>query len=123
VGPLTTIPAGDGTVGAITAVSTVEHGVDLGQFFGTASRLLRPGGLLCVSTDYWPTKIDVSDVTVFGLPWTIFDRDEARGLITHALDAGLTTADGSHDIPSAAEACIEFARRRYTFLGVVFRKT
>jgi SAM-dependent methyltransferase len=122
VGQLDSLAVGDGTVGAITAVSTLEHGVDVDHFFRTASRLLRPGGLLCLSTDYWPTKIHVSGTTIFGLPWAIHDRAEARGLIDRALDAGLITADGGQEVPNVEDACIEFSGRSYTFLGAVFSK-
>jgi SAM-dependent methyltransferase len=122
VGQLESIDVGSETVGAITAVSTLEHGVDVDRFFRTASGLLRPGGLLCISTDYWPTKLDVSDTTVFGLPWKIHDRAEAQELIARALDAGLATLGDDQEIPEAGAACIQFAGRGYTFLGAVLRK-
>lgn len=122
VGQLASIAVNNGTVGAVTAVSTVEHGVDVDQFFRTARRLLRPGGLLCLSTDYWPTKVDVSDTTIFGLPWTIYDRTEAQELIARALDAGFMTLDGGHEVPNAGEACLQFSGRSYTSLGAIFRR-
>lgn len=122
VGELEGLPLVDGTVGAVTAVSTIEHGMDVGRFLHTASRLLRPNGLLCISTDYWPTPIDVSETTIFGLPWTIFDRDGARRLIAQAGAVGLVPLDGSPEIPDAADPCIHFSGREYTFLGAILRK-
>lgn len=63
--------------GIITALSVVEHGVIAEQFFSKAAELLRSGGILYLTTDYWPTQKETSCVPrsqTFNLPWIIFDR-------------------------------------------------
>lgn len=48
----TGFPAGE--FGAVASMSVIEHHVDTPRFFAEAMRLLRPGGRLVVSTDFWP---------------------------------------------------------------------
>lgn len=40
----------------ITCLSVIEHCVDFELFLRESSRLLRPGGLLLVTFDYWPSR-------------------------------------------------------------------
>ncbi len=42
---------------AITSLSVVEHGVNLEAYFREMWRILKPGGMLITSTDYWQTSI------------------------------------------------------------------
>ena len=57
-------------------LSVVEHGVDLEAYFREMSRVLRPGGLLLSSTDYWETKIETVGKEAYGGPVHIFCREE-----------------------------------------------
>ena len=43
----------------IFTVSVIEHGVDLEAFLKESNRLLKVGGRLFITTDYWEPKIDV----------------------------------------------------------------
>jgi 2-polyprenyl-3-methyl-5-hydroxy-6-metoxy-1,4-benzoquinol methylase len=45
----------------ITCLSVIEHGVDTEAFLRECRRILRPGGFLLVSTDYWQDPIIASD--------------------------------------------------------------
>ena len=45
-----------GSAGAVTSISAIEHGFDLDRLLAEVARLLRPGGLLIGSTDYWPER-------------------------------------------------------------------
>lgn len=58
-----------GTFDVLLSASTVEHGVDWARFISEAARLLRPRGLLYVSTDLVHEDVDPSSVEAFGLPW------------------------------------------------------
>lgn len=69
------------TFDVITCLSVVEHGVDLDGYFREAARILKPGGALVTSTDYYPEPIDTRGKRAYGVPVKIFDRDE----IEHAL--------------------------------------
>ncbi len=73
---------------AITCLSVIEHGVDLAAYFKEMARILKPGGLLITSTDYYDSQVDTRGQVAFGAPIHIFSADE----ITHALE--LATASG-----------------------------
>ena len=121
VGEMHNIGLADGTLDAITAVSTVEHGVDIPAFLRTAAVLLRPGGMLCISTDYWPEKISTDGLFPFGMPWTIFSELEIERLIAEAADVGLALNDCAQ-IPPADEAPVSWNGKQYTFIALVFER-
>ena len=82
----------DGRFAAAICQSVVEHGVELPRFFAEARRVIRPGGYLLLSTDYWPEKVDTDGETMYGLRWTIFSRREIDELRETARRAGFTPA-------------------------------
>jgi SAM-dependent methyltransferase len=47
----------DNTFDYITSLSVIEHGLNLRRYFKEMSRILKKGGMLLTSTDYWPVKI------------------------------------------------------------------
>ena len=47
----------DNTFDYITSLSVIEHGVNIKEYFKEMSRLLKKGGYLLTSTDYWPEKV------------------------------------------------------------------
>lgn len=109
--------------GVALSVSTIEHGVDIDGFMTEAYRLLDQRGVLIITTDYWHQKIDTTDsFRAFGLPWKIFDRDEVSAIVESARRAGFDLLDGSGSIPPCADAPVVWQRRRYTFIGLAFRK-
>ena len=40
----------------VTSLSVIEHGVDIHKYFMEMNRILKKGGLLLTSTDYWLEK-------------------------------------------------------------------
>ncbi len=69
----------DGKFDYITALSVIEHGVNIQKFFKEANRLLKKGGLLLISTDYWPSQIINSTSTKINdkdLPDRIFSKSD-----------------------------------------------
>ena len=74
----------------ITSLSVIEHGVNISNYFGEISRLLKNGGFLLTSTDYWPKKIE-SRSNVYKRPDgdKIFDKMEIEKAIAMANDHGL----------------------------------
>ena len=49
---------GSSAFATVSCVSVIEHGVELGPFFLEMHRVLKPGGVLALSTDYWPDPTD-----------------------------------------------------------------
>lgn len=50
------LPVDSRSFDTVACMSVIEHGVDLYKFAGECARVLRPGGKLVVSFDYWPKK-------------------------------------------------------------------
>jgi len=109
-------------LGAVTAVSTIEHGINPAAFFDAVAKRLRTGGFLCMSTDYWPVKLNTSDMRPFGLPWTIFSEEEIRFAIDQAADAGLILDGWDGRIPLPTSAPVSWNGFAYTFILLVFIK-
>ncbi len=53
---------------AAACLSVIEHGVDLTAFFTEMGRILKPNGLLMLSTDYWETPVDTAGKQDFATP-------------------------------------------------------
>ena len=87
-GDLTRTPYEDGSFDAITCMSVIEHGVPLGDYFREMYRLLKPGGLLITSTDYFPTAIDTRGQTAHDMPIKIFSRPEIEAALALAKTVG-----------------------------------
>ncbi len=88
-GDLTGTPYADSSFDAITCLSVIEHGVPLSDYFREMFRLLKPGGLLITSTDYWPTPIDTRGQIAHGSPIKIFSRAEVEAALEIAKSSGL----------------------------------
>jgi SAM-dependent methyltransferase len=78
-----------GSFDAITCMSVIEHGVPVKEFLTESARLLRPGGILSVSTDYDQSPPDTTGGTAYGVPVHIFGPDEIRGMVETAAGQGL----------------------------------
>lgn len=66
---------------AIACLSVIEHGVDVRAYFQEMSRLLKPGGILVTSTDYYDHPIDTGTQMAFGVPLRIFSRGDLQNLL------------------------------------------
>ena len=65
-GDITDTDFPDGRFDAVTCMSVVEHGVPLEPFLAESARILRPGGVLVVSTDYDADPPDTTGITMYG---------------------------------------------------------
>ena len=90
-GDLTRTPFADGFFDAITCLSVIEHGVPLSDYFREMHRLLKPGGLLITSTDYYPTPIDTRNHIAHGTPIKIFTKAEIQSALDLARSLGFET--------------------------------
>lgn len=105
---------------ALTAISAIEHGYDGESLFRECARLLRPGGYLILSFDYWPEKIDTNGTLMYGMTWRIFSRHEALELIDTARSHGLEPT-GTVDL-DAADRVVRWGKWQYTFAWLALRK-
>ena len=87
-GDITSTGFPDSFFDAITCMSVIEHGVPLQPYFREMFRLLKPGGILITSTDYYPDPIDTGDQLAHGSPIKIFSRHDAERMISMAMECG-----------------------------------
>jgi len=110
-----------GSFDMLVCLSVIEHGVPLDAFFRESSRLLKTGGKLYVSTDYWPTGVERTDsLTRYGLSWKVFTQPEIKDLITLARSHGLVLKN--EKIPPAKEKVCLWRGKQYTFIALIFQK-
>jgi 2-polyprenyl-3-methyl-5-hydroxy-6-metoxy-1,4-benzoquinol methylase len=104
------------------SISVIEHGVDLNAFFREAQRLLKAGGILFVTTDYWQHKLSVdASIQPFGLSWSIFSKPEIQTAIALANQHGFVL-EQNLNIPACVETPVSWYERDYTFIAIVFKK-
>jgi len=117
----TTFP--DRSFAGIACLSVIEHGVDIDRFLAESARLLSAGGVLVVSTDYWPEPIDVGDRQAYGHAVRIFDRSSLADLVERAKPHGLEPI-GTVDL-DADERAVRWERMDldYTFAVLVLQRT
>jgi SAM-dependent methyltransferase len=113
----TTYP--DHSFGAIACMSVIEHGVDTEAYLREALRLLRPGGVLVTSTDYWPEPINTSGLEAYGQAVRIFDRAAVTALVASAERLGFRPVNPL-DL-QATDRVVHWERTGldYTFLNLV----
>lgn len=121
-GDITATSFPDSSFDVGVSVSVIEHGVNLDAFFREAYRVLKPGGLLFATTDYWQDKIFV-DPTIqpFGLTWTVFSGAEIETAIELAQAHGFVL-NNTNEIPACAETTVSWYEKNYTFIALTFEK-
>jgi SAM-dependent methyltransferase len=114
-GDCTRTPYRDRHFGAITCLSVVEHGVDVAAFFKESCRILRPGGRLLVSTDYWPDKIATDHLydSLYDSPVKVFDQAEMQRVYEIARSAGFSPSSSPHY--EVADRVVHWKRMRLSF--------
>ncbi len=104
------------------SISVIEHGVDLKAFFSEACRVLKSGGHLYVTTDYWEDKVDVdASIQPFGLSWKIFSKSEIQEMIAIAQIGGFELEQDTA-IPACVDRTVTWYDRDYTFIALTFWK-
>ncbi len=121
-GDLTATGFADASFEVAISISVIEHGVDLDAFFEETYRLLKSGGFLFVTTDYWQDKISIDDsIQPFGLQWSIFSKAEIEKAIAIAKTHGFILHQHC-EIPACAETTVSWYEKNYTFIALAFRK-
>jgi SAM-dependent methyltransferase len=122
-GDITSAPFTDAFFDAITCMSVIEHGVPLDVYFREMHRLLKPGGLLITSTDYFPTPIDTRGMTAHGSPIKIFSRPEIESALALAQNFGFQLTSSFDLECSEKPVRWEEYGLEYTFVIFTLRKT
>jgi SAM-dependent methyltransferase len=122
---LTKTPFAEESFAAVTCVSVIEHGVKPEDYFREMSRILKPGGYLLTSTDYWCEPVDTKGIFPYGPAFgqmLVFGPDGIRELVETASGYGLHLME-----PLALdceEKVVHWRRvdRRYTFIFFVLQR-
>lgn len=113
-------PYPDASFSAITSISVIEHGFDQPRLLTEMSRLLKAGGYLIASFDYWPQKIDTTGVKFFGMDWILFSKEDISQFIEVAANYGLTPV--GELLYDAEDKVIDCAGKNYTFGWLALKK-
>jgi len=106
----------DSTFDYVISVSAVEHGVSWQTFLREVHRLLKPGGLLYVSTDLVHEGTGTTGLTAFGLSWNPLRPTDVPGISTLLSSMGFESAPPiSLQLPK--ELPLEFLGRQVGFIG------
>jgi SAM-dependent methyltransferase len=121
-GDITRTDFPDARFDAVTCMSVIEHGVPVEPFLAETARLLKPGGVLVLSTDYDQDPPDTSHVLMYGQPVHIFSPAEIGELVVSARGLGLDLL-GELSLEHA-ERPVHWERTGldYTFIRLSFRR-
>lgn len=73
----------------VVCQSVLEHGVSPRAFLSEAARVLRPGGLLLLSVDYFDRPVEATALRALDPGYAVFQPDDIRALIAAAGSVGL----------------------------------
>lgn len=121
MGDVCDLPFPTHTFRFVACFSVIEHGVSWRPFIAEMRRVIKPGGFLFVSTDYWPSKIDTGGQHAFGSPVHVFDRAEIEDMILWANAREDFTLDGVPHLDVSAPV-VQWLGMKYTFLNLLFRR-
>ena len=119
-GDITRTKLRDGEFDGITCLSVVEHLSDVPGFLREMGRLLRPGGTLVISTDYWPGGVQTWGRREFNARFNVFDEEGIDDLVRDASVNGLEPT-GRPDL-RAGKPLVRWHGFSYTFMVLGFRK-
>lgn len=120
-GDITATHFPDGHFDAITCLSVIEHGVDLESYFREMARILKRGGLLVTSTDYFEQPTDTQGKHAYGGPIRVFTADDMRNAFSMAERSGLQLT-GPVDL-SSNERVVHWKAYDLRYSFIVFAMT
>jgi SAM-dependent methyltransferase len=110
----------------IVCHSVIEHGVILENFLGEMFRITKDGGMLAVSTDFWPKEEDHSDKYPYGIdqpPMKLFNNKSFTEFLFLASSIGWNVAQ-FEEIEEFTPRPVEWPRMNseYTFIWTLLIK-
>jgi SAM-dependent methyltransferase len=111
---------------AVTCLSVIEHGVPLAAFLHEMARILRPGGLLLASTDYWSEPIDCTGLYPYGPSMgemKVFKPSEIQQFCESAAHLGFRLCSPLDLATRDRAVRWERVARDYTFIFLAFRRS
>lgn len=122
-GDITRTRFADKEFDAVACLSVLEHGVSLPAFFAEMARIVKPNGLLFVSTDFWETSIDTGGQQDFGAPIHVFNRAELESALQLAGQNGFEIT-APLDLNCAERAVSwDYHGLQYTYAAITLRHT
>lgn len=106
------------SLGALSCLSVLEHGVDVAALAAESARVLAPGGHVLVTTDYWPDPPTTDCADHFGLPWRILGKPDLEDLVAIFDAAGLESS--SWPVPDVGQPVVRWGGCDYTFAACNF---
>ena len=120
---LTATPYESGSLRAVTCLSVIEHGVPIDRFVQEVRRILQPGGLCLLTTDFDEAsdqhRID-EHFRIFGQSWRIFDKKSFGEVVNCFQAAGFALLDEAHQKSSHNDRPIYWSEQHYTFIFAAF---
>ena len=120
VGDITNTTFSDNTFDVIICQSVVEHGVDLEKYFKECNRILKRGGILITSTDYWKKKINTNGIMAYGSEVNIFSAKEINNILTIAKKHNFKLLE-KLDF-QCKEKVVKWKKLSYTFIYFTLKK-
>lgn len=121
-GDITKTTYSDQHFDTITCLSVIEHGVDLNKYFCEMARILKTGGILITSTDYYESPIDTKGQKAYGCPIHIFNREEIIEALEIAQHYGLNPVSPLDLTSEEKPVHWKKFNLRYTFVIFSLRK-
>ncbi|MFC2000521.1 class I SAM-dependent methyltransferase [Chloroflexota bacterium] len=109
----------------ITSISVIEHGVDVHAYLKEMSRLLKSGGYLLTSTDYWHEPIDTKGLYPYGKAqgeMKIFTGGDIEQLVRAATGYGLELTQPIDFSYKDKVVYWERVDKKFTFIFFVLKK-
>ncbi len=103
----------------ITCISVIEHGVEETKYFKEMNRILKKGGLLITSTDYWENKIETGGQSEFNQPIFIYDKNSVKNLLIIAHKSNFRLFGHEIDL-SCQDKVINWKRFNLDYTSLIF---
>lgn len=120
-GDITKTRFANNQVAFVACQSVIEHGVDMKSFFAEMSRILKPNGLLSISTDYYIDHVRTEGIEAYGVPVKIFSKNEIVEMLRLASEFGLVLEKPTLDL-DCEEKPIHWLGLDYTFVIFTLKK-